>query len=392
MSVFLDHTIGALKAYGAFHTSAEIGQQPELWVRCFEQIEQDQDAIRAFLNQAMAFKDLRIIVTGAGSSAFIGNAIAPILSKSISQVVMPIPTTDLVSHPHSYFKPEVPTLLISCARSGNSPESLAAVAFAQTLTKDVFHLVLTCNSEGKLAQKTKALPNALTLLMPSEANDQGFAMTSSLTTMLLSAYLTFHLDDLSLLKPLVLEERNHAIFNLGQNTDTINSLAKQDFHRAIFLGSEAFKALAEESALKLLELTGGKIDAMHNSSLGFRHGPKSAVHEKTLICLFLSGDAYARKYELDLLSELLSENIAQQIVVLATEGISPMVHPRLIWHQVKGTEGKSAFLFLQYILFAQQLAVALSIKHGFKPDDPCPSGMVNRVVKGVNIYPIQPIQ
>ena len=56
---------------------------------------------------------------------------------------------------------------------------------------------------------------------------------------------------------------------------------------------------------------------------------------------------------------------------------------------VYGIEGASenVLLGLDYILFAQTLAVLKSLSMDITPDNPCPTGEVNRVVKGVILYP-----
>jgi len=43
---------------------------------------------------------------------------------------------------------------------------------------------------------------------------------------------------------------------------------------------------------------------------------------------------------------------------------------------------------LVLVVFAQLLALHHSLAHGLTPDDPFPSGTVNRVVRGVIIHPL----
>ena len=50
-------------------------------------------------------------------------------------------------------------------------------------------------------------------------------------------------------------------------------------------------------------------------------------------------------------------------------------------------ENENILLGLDYILFAQTLAVLKSLSLDTTPDNPCPTGEVNRVVKGVTLYP-----
>ncbi len=133
--------------------------------------------------------DLRVILTGAGSSAFIGDIAAPAIRRHLGRRVDAIATTDIVAGPRDYFEPRTPTLLVSFGRSGNSPESVATTALADDLIDDVWHLVLTCDGHGELARAHRERPNSLVVCMPERTNDVGFAMTSSLTSMLLSCLL-----------------------------------------------------------------------------------------------------------------------------------------------------------------------------------------------------------
>ena len=52
-----------------------------------------------------------------------------------------------------------------------------------------------------------------------------------------------------------------------------------------------------------------------------------------------------------------------------------------------GDAHENVQLGLDYILFAQTLAVLKSLSLSITPDNPCPTGEVNRVVKGVTLYP-----
>ena len=118
---------------GALWTAREIAQQPESWIRTQELLRQHAAPIAAFLGPLLAQPDLRIILTGAGSSSFIGECLAPLLLQKLGRRVEAIATTDLLSGPHQYFQRDVPTLLVSFGRSGSSPESVAVVELAERL-------------------------------------------------------------------------------------------------------------------------------------------------------------------------------------------------------------------------------------------------------------------
>ena len=152
--------------------------------------------IKSFIDSFLSKKEFRIILTGAGTSAFAGEVCEPYLTSLLNKRVEAIATTDLVASPKSYFIKGMPTLLISFARSGNSPESVHAVNLASQLVGDLYQVVITCNENGKLAKNTVNDEKSLLLLMPPQTNDLGFAMTSSFTTMVLNAMAVFNIDNI----------------------------------------------------------------------------------------------------------------------------------------------------------------------------------------------------
>jgi tagatose-6-phosphate ketose/aldose isomerase len=357
-------------------TILEIGQQPDAW----REVGGTADACE-FLDPVVARPDLRIILTGAGSSAFAGEIAAPALRRHLGRRVEAIPTTDIVASPLSYLEPETPTLMVSFGRSGNSPESLATTALADELVDDVWHLVLTCDRDGQLSQAHAGKPNSLVVHMPERTNDSGFAMTSSLTSMLLTC--------LSLLGPLTAADAEAlagaAEHVIGMQAD-IRALAASKKQRFVYLGSGPLEGLARESALKLLELTAGEVVTYFDSPLGFRHGPKSVLDADTLVLVYVSTDPYTRRYDLDIIAEIRTQLGEDAVAVLSTEPIPGDLGPAIVLPGLTGLE--DAAVALPYLVFAQYVALFTSLEHGKTPDNPFPSGEVSRVVKGVTIHPL----
>jgi tagatose-6-phosphate ketose/aldose isomerase len=287
-----------LESRGAAWTAREIAQQPEVWTAVGELVARERAGLDAFLQPLVADPHLRVVLTGAGTSAYIGDCIAPALSARLRRRVEAIATTDLLSGPDLRLPAEGPTLLVSFARSGNSPESVAAVELAERfLGGRVFHLVITCNPDGALAASAAGLPSSRVLLMPEAAHDRGFAMTSSFSAMLLAGALVFRLV-------------RAAETLLPEATSLGGRLVARGFERVVYLGSNELRGLASEAALKLLELTDGRIVAVSDSTLGFRHGPKTILNDRTLVVVLMSNDAYARAYDVDLIEELNREGRA----------------------------------------------------------------------------------
>jgi len=376
-----------LEARGGAHTAAEIAQQPAVWSAVYSLIK-DSTHINEFLTPLLAQKDLRIILTGAGTSAFIGKCMAPQMLQKLGRRVEAIATTDLVSGPELFFQHDVPTLMVSFARSGSSPESLAAVNLANWFCGKIHHLIFTCNEQGELFQNGKSKKNVCTVLLPQETHDRGFAMTSSFTSMLYSASLVFGLVGTKEADSQMVSSAAAKV--IADGLPLIRSMVAQQFERVVYLGSNELCGLAQEAALKLLELTDGQVVATFDSPLGFRHGPKTIVNDKTLVVLFLSNLAYTRQYDLDLLRELQRDGKAGRVVALsAGAGVDLELEDSPDYFRIDGVaQASNIELALPYIVFAQIFSFLESLAVGNTPDRPSSSGTVNRVVQGVQIYPV----
>lgn len=374
----------------AVHTASEIYQQPVVWRELLTESSQEKDNLRKFIKSIFEkHENVRVIFTGAGTSAFAGDTIVPELSKQYQGKVQfeAVATTDIVSNPTEYLFKDVPTIMVSFARSGNSPESVAAVSLGQEIIKDFYQVVITCNKNGQLAKNIHNDDNGIITLMPERANDKSLAMTSSFTTMLMAAYSLFSVEALSK------SEENQIIGNAEHLVDSItrsiDGILDFDFRRIIYLGSGLLGKLSHEAALKMLEMSAGQVVAIHDSSLGFRHGPKSILNEKSIVVLFMSQDSYTRKYDLDILRELAMEESGVKVVAV-TEKKDEEIEELADW-VIPVNFGATGFssdfhLGMIYIIFAQALAMKKSIQLGNSPDNPSPNGLINRVVKGVIIH------
>lgn len=377
-----------LESIQALNTTREIVQQPGLWEESYEIYKKNEKKIDKFLDSIFnKHNNVKIIFTGAGTSAYVGETVTPYIKEKYKNSMIEIesiPTTSIVSNPYHYLDEDKPTLLFSFARSGNSPESIATVEVANELVKDLYQMTITCSKEGKLAKNAEGDENNLVLLMPERANDQGFAMTGAFTTMMLMTLLVLDREDKN--KDDLLKE----IVSLGKSVisreSQIKDIAAEDFERIVYLGAGVLEGLSREAQLKMLELNAGEVITAFESPLGFRHGPKSIVNEKTMLVLFNSANKYTNRYDRDLLKELVEDNVAQSIWSLdlsSRETVSPNTF--LFELNVLKTI-PDVYLALPYIMFAQALSLFTSVERGHTPDNPSPTGTVNRVVKGVTIY------
>ncbi|MRW88374.1 SIS domain-containing protein [Duganella sp. FT80W] len=358
---------------GGLDTAEEIAHQPAMWRALAASLKVEQSAVAAFLGDCLRDPQQRVILTGAGSSAYVGEIIADEINAAWPAQVRAISTTSLLTHPALYLEADAPTLLVSFARSGNSPESTAAVQLVRDLVPGARFLNITCNADGALAQQSAGDERTFNLLMPAASCDRGFAMTSSLTCMLLAA--------LSVLDPDFQPQRLETLATLGEQalsqwSAPVAALAAQRVSRVVYLGSGPLESLAKEAALKILELTAGQVMAMSNSALGFRHGPKAAVTRDTLVVLFRSADPLSRRYEQDLVEELRRDQVASGVLTVGAGGDIGIDAPA--W--------PDAWLAPLWLLMAQQYALHQSALLQLRPDNPFTGGIVNRVVQGVTIY------
>lgn len=377
--------IGHSLLKGGVHTKREIWGQPDLWQKVYRKIQNEKESLLLFLKNATSNENLNIYLTGAGSSAFIGLSLIGTYKRNLKRQTTAVATTDLVTHPADFFYTDVPLLLISFARSGNSPESVAAVRLADQVCSKVFHLIITCDASGDLAQYTSDSPS-YKFILPVEANDKSLAMTGSYSGMLLAGLLIARMNEIDLLEKQLITLRNYGSKLLGQSA-IFRQIAALNFNRAVFLGSGPLYGTATESHLKLQELTDGRVICKKDSFLGFRHGPKVVIDDQTLVFLLFSNQPYVLEYEADLLNELKAGPKPLYLAGL-TESVTFKEEPdKLFVLSDAGVQLDEDFLPVCFVLPAQMIGFYKSLHLGLDPDSPSTSGTISRVVKGVVIYP-----
>ena len=340
--MYLNISEEILKKMSALNTAREIAQQPHTWNKTIKLIKEQKDKLHTFLNQLGELGTYDIVLMGAGTSEYIGNSLEQYINKLSHFSARSVASTDMILNPSLFVNPLKNTLFISYGRSGNSPESVGSVQAANSVTQKAFHLFITCNKNGALANIAKNTEYTFAIELPEETNDLGFAMTSSFTNMLLATVLCFNLENLDEYTTKIEKLSSSVANDLNRNAEYIGKIVKEfNFERIIYLGSSCMKFFAQESALKVLELTAGRVSTLFDTLTGFRHGPKSFVNDKSLIVIYLSDDKLTRKYELDLIKEL------------------------------------------------NLIGVFKSLSLNITVDNPCPTGEVNRVVTGVTIYPVE---
>lgn len=368
------------------NTAREILGQPKLWQKTYNAVVAEHKELTDFLELALYYDNLQVILTGAGTSAFMGEVLQKSFQRNIKRSTESIATTDLISHPEDFLSKTHPTLMISVARSGDSPESIAAVELANRYCDNLFHLVISCNPEGKLA-KVSNLKNSYVFLMPKEANDVGLAMTGAFTSMLLAGILISDLNNLNKNGKYVDQLSKYGEIILKEYNERIKKVSSLDFNRVVFLGSGLLKGIARESQLKVQELTDGYVVCKYDSFLGLRHGPKAVIKDSTLIVYLFSNNEYVNKYEYDLV-----RSINAQKEKLYEIGVGESLKNKeeitldLSIEVSDSNNIPEEYFAVCAVIPAQLIGLYKSINLGLSPDSPSLNKSINRVVQGVNIY------
>ena len=334
-------------------TAQEIYQQPATWAKTIAQIKNEKEALKKFMEPVLSDPDCDIVFTGAGTSEYVGNALYSYVNRYTGY------------HAKSYASDEV-------------------------CKENVYHLFITCNKDGALAKAAATRDNAYDINLTPETHDQSFAMTSSFSNMMLAALLCFRLDDIDE----VAKEMESVIAQGQKFVDEGYKVCENlvadfaEFNRIVYLGANTLKGIAQESQLKICELTAGTVTTTFDSPMGFRHGPKSVINDECLTVVYLSDDEYQRQYEYDIIKEMSGQRKKNRLVAVSSHAdaeIEGLVDTFINFDLDAPKD--NIFLGFDYILVAQVIALFKSLSYKITPDNPCPTGEVNRVVKGVTIYP-----
>jgi len=361
------------------HTFREIMAQPNVWKSWAADLADHAEKISSWVS-TQDFDE--IWLCGAGTSAFIGDTLAVYLNGVPGRAKFrAIATTDFVSSPMTYIRAELRVLVVSFGRSGNSPETVAMLDILDEHAPEFARLNFTCNADGALASRQVPGPGEQrTVLLPPETNDLGFAMTSSYSTMLLSALAVLDPNPPIPLADAIAQLAAGAEAVLGQalkHAQTAGSVPT----RAVFLGAGPLLGSARESALKVLELTAGHVATQWDSTLGFRHGPKAFVKKDTLIFVLISNDPHTRRYDWDAVEEIRRQFGANSVLTIgAQKDRADFFVPAV---------GNDAWSSILFVLVAQIQAVVWAAGLGLTIDNPFSNGNLSRVVQGVTIYPIE---
>jgi len=377
---------------GLEHTPREICQQPATWRGTYERCGAQSAGLSQVLHQAGIGRgptaSPTVYLVGAGTSDYIGRALAPLLRQRWACDVWAVPSTTLLTDFEDFHLAGREYLWISFSRSGDSPEGVALLQRALDLRRDIRHVVITCNRQGRMAQICSRYEGqALAVVLDEAVNDRGLAMTSSFTNMILAgqcvAYLSEY-EEFGRTVARIAEAGNHF---LSAAAEVAAAIATLGCTRACFVGSGALRAVADESALKVVELSAGSVTSISESPLGLRHGPMSSVDGQALFVAFLSSEARRRGYELDLLREIDRKRLGRVRAVVTTQGaddVSSLADYCLSLDCP--ADFPDANRPVLDVLFGQLIGLFACMHSGLKPDQPSPNGAIARVVSPITLY------
>ncbi|WP_225563043.1 SIS domain-containing protein [Rhodanobacter sp. DHG33] len=367
---------------GYVDTLREILQQPATWQATAELLR--EPSVRAQLQAVLTPRPAHVVLTGSGSSIYVGECIAPDLQQTLGVPVLAIPAGTLLTHRKAL--PPGGGLLISIARSGDSPESAGVVDQLLAHEPGWSHLAITCNANGKLATQYKSAPRYAALVLDERTNDRSLVMTSSFTNLVLAgsglggrAAEVEWQQGVQRLAGCVQHVFDH-------QADALAAIAYRDIDQVVYLGSGGALGAAHEAALKMLEMTAGRVTTMAETFLGLRHGPMSSLDEDTLVVAYLSPDPAVRAYEYDLLRELTRKQLGM-VRVLVGEGIAEdVIGPQDVAVDLQGLQASDdALPLLADVAVGQLLAFFRCLALGGKPDAPA-QGVLTRVVEAFALH------
>lgn len=365
---------------GYRHTLCEILQQPDTWLETASQVLASNDRLQSLLNDRVS-----LVLTGSGSSEYAGECVSLTLQRALGISVRTVGSGSLLTNGATLLAMESQGVMVSFARSGDSPESVAALQLALKLNAGLRHLIITCNRHGRLTTSFDENSDLQTIVLDARTNDRSLVMTSSFTNMALAALGIAYLD-----APQAFSKRAEALSAtcadlLRAVFEKFPAFLSQPFERAFYLASPSLFGAARESALKLTEMTAGRVITVCETYLGLRHGPMSAVHPDSLVVCYLSADPLVRSYELDVIRELNEKHLGMKKLLIGSDVPLDIAGADDLTVDLAGFDDDHTACIL-YVVAGQVLALLRCLQEGLRPDAPSEDGVINRVVSDFRIY------
>jgi tagatose-6-phosphate ketose/aldose isomerase len=370
-------------ALGYADTLREILQQPRTWQATAARLASPEAS--ALMQALIASRPAHIVFTGSGSSVYVGECLAPVLQAALGIPCLAIPAGTLLTSRRGVLPPGR-GLLVSIARSGDSPESTGVVDQVLAAEPGYAHLAITCNAQGKLATRYRDEPRMHVQLLDERTNDRSLVMTSSFTNLLLAGTGLRHAmaGGADARHADAAAAVASAVF--ARHGDALDAVARQLSSAAVYLGSGAALGAAREAALKMLEMSGGAVRVLPETFLGLRHGPMSWLGDDCAVVAFLSGEPSVRGYEYDLLRELTRKGLGHTRVVVGEAIPDDVLGDGGVAIELPGLYAlEEAQQLMVHVVVGQLLAFFRCLALGQRPDAPS-KGVLTRVVESFVIH------
>lgn len=324
-----------------------------------------------------------VVITGSGSSQYAGECVHPALQPELGIPVVTLGGGWLLLEGSRAVPSRRPGLLVSLARSGESPESIGVVELFLESEPQVRHLIITCNESGRLATQFSADPRVTVLQLDPRTNDRSLVMTSSFTNMAIACRALGWQSYAGAWKDGVERIASAGKELLERHADTLSQVALEKYERVVYLGSRCRYGAAREAALKMLEMNSGRVATMAETYLGLRHGPMCAINEATLVVCLLDADQMVRAYEEDLIAELNRKELSARKLVIGEEISRSVLLENDVAIEIP--ELGDINVPVLDVLAGQLLAFFRCLAEGLRPDSPS-DGVISRVVNEFTVH------
>jgi D-galactosamine 6-phosphate deaminase/isomerase len=376
---------------GLEHTPGEIHHQPQTWKTTFLRCRDLKSEITSAVRRAgigRGSSSPTVYLVGAGTSDYVGRALAPLLRRHWGAEVWPVPSTTLLPDLEEFHRQDKDYLWISFSRSGQSPEGVALLRQTLEHHPNIHHIVITCNQQGDMATLCRRFSDrALAIVLDESANDRGLAMTSSFSNLVVAGQCVSNFDNLENYGQVVTQMAEVGDRFLPLAAEVAAAVTALGCSRVIFVGSGALHGVAQECVLKSVELSAGHVIGMAETPLGLRHGPMSSLDSQTLFVAFLGSDPRRRAYELDLLEEISRKRLGRVRIAISAnpdEKLDSLVDYPLVLNCPPGFADD--YRPALDVMLGQLLGLFASLRAGLKPDQPSPNGAISRVVAPIKLY------
>jgi tagatose-6-phosphate ketose/aldose isomerase len=372
---------------GYADTVREIAQQPATWEQTARDVIDRARSLAAFRLREDGVSPRPIVLTGSGSSLYVAECLAPTLQARLGVVVRPFPAAMLLTDVEGCIDTADAPLVVSFARSGDSPESTAVLDLLLERFPLCRHLTITCNATGRLATAYTHDPRVMTVVLDPRTNDRSLVMTSSFTNMIVAGQVLGSLEDTAGYQGSIASLATLVRQLLAAYTGDLARVARLPFRSACFLGTGPRLGAARECALKMLEMSGGETGTIAETPLGLRHGPLAAVRDDSLVVAGIPGSALARGYAVDVLREIRQKRPGARMVIVGAAMPADLIadgDAAVLLPELRAIDDGGAAIVDTIV--GQVLALFRCLAAGLHPDGPSPDGIINRVVPEFRIY------